>query len=70
MKNWKLILKQLRYWQKNDEAWQEVMNEFCKTIAPNEYAPIVSPRCVEIFIEGGLTTITLYHNTLFTKTNK
>ena len=52
MKNWKLILEKLKYWQEQDNVWQEAMNEFCKTIAPNEYAPIVSPRYVETFIEG------------------
>jgi len=52
MKNWKLILERLRYWNVQDDKWQEAMNEFCKTIAPNEYAPIISPRYVEAFIEG------------------
>ena len=50
--NWKIVLKRLEYWRSQDEKWQKAMKQFCEVIAPDEYAPILSPNYVESFIAG------------------
>lgn len=50
--NWKHILNRIDYWKKQDEKWQQAMEQFCKVVAPKEYAPILNPKYIEGFIEG------------------
>lgn len=51
-KYWRRVLSRLEYWHEQDKKWQDAMNTFCKTIAPNEYAPILSPSYAESFMDG------------------
>jgi hypothetical protein len=50
--NWKKTITRLDFWRKQDEKHQKALNDYCKVIAPNEYAPFVLGDCVNSFMDG------------------
>lgn len=46
------ILGRLDFWTKESEKWQSAMDNFCKTIAPSSYSPIIEDSFSQAFIDG------------------
>lgn len=51
-KKWQNILDRIRFWSGKDRNWQDAINNFCKTIAPTEYAPVIDSCYAQAFVEG------------------
>lgn len=50
--NFEKILDRIDYWRERDEELQKATDQFCRVIAPDCYAPILSVEIVKGYIEG------------------